>query len=278
MRRHFLRSSLWQAGGQRPSQAKVRSSGRRTKPTAMSAPLTISIIHLPWFFIAVLTRRQRRRRLFLNIVASEWRLILNNPEKEFAGFCERFDIDEGRISVVGWALRSSNLEPPLVFRLSIAGHSFEFAPTVMRDDVSRMVNSPLPPCGIATSVSLSLSPHEEWATASFQACWADGDKLELPELKDSDPDLRRLINFNSMAEFDRYFQNPAFRRTTPLLQAYGAARAMRIANGDINFWLAGLVVGTYRCLEQGTFQRSEVEAGLARWGVFNIVFVEKGSG
>ena len=199
-------------------------------------------------------------------------------QQPYAAFCERFEVDQKGISIVGWALRRGDFQPPQRFELVLANRKFELRPNAIREDVGRLFATKPAMWGVSQFIPLELSPHEEWAPASFAAHWEDGKSIELSNLKNAEVDLRSIINFKTFTEFDKNFQNPAFRRTSSLLQAYGAARAMRISGDDLNFWLAGLVVGTYRCIEQNVFRKSEVEAGLVKWDEIQLPLRQKATG
>lgn len=182
------------------------------------------------------------------------------------GFWEQAVLEADSLVVGAWALDASDGAPPERFIVEWGRHSFVVEPNCVRVDVTGPRGLPPSMVGMSASIPLRFDPHDSLDDARIVAHWRDGRSLALLPLRPLTQDgLLSYLRFETPQQFHDLFQNPAFRSASPALQAYGAARAMRLANDDINFWLAGAVVGIYRHLDHGAFRREEAEQAIARW-------------
>ena len=182
------------------------------------------------------------------------------------GFWEAAALRPDGLDIGAWALDPVLGVGPAHFRLEWGGRHFHAAPNRARPDVTGPRGLPAVAVGVATRLPIAFDPHEDLADARLLAEWPDGRETVLPALRPlRETGLLRQLRFTTPQEFEQLFQNPAFRKASPALQAYGAARAMRLAGDDLEFWLAGAVVGLYRHIEHGVFRRHAAAAAVARW-------------
>jgi len=181
------------------------------------------------------------------------------------GFWEQATFGSSGLTIGAWAFDPATGEGPVAFRLDWGRRTFRLLPNLLREDVTRSQELRSTPIGMREVLDVALDPHEDLSGTKIVAEWADGREVPLPPLRNlQEAGLLRYLRFVGNDFYD-LFQNPAFRSAPPELQAYGAARAMSIAGDDLNLWLAGAVVGTYRYLDQGAFRREELERAILHW-------------
>lgn len=175
------------------------------------------------------------------------------------------------LMVGAWALDVSSGEPPESFVVEWGAQRFVLEPNRVRADVTGPRGLDPRMVGVNAAIPLRFDPHDSLEEARIVARWRNGRTLVLVPLRPLlQEGLLRFLRFETPQQFHDLFQNPAFRSASPALQAYGAARVMRLAGEDLNFWLAGAVVGIYRHLDQGVFRREEAEKAIARWKTLQV--------
>lgn len=191
-------------------------------------------------------------------------IVAIGAEFNAEGGWEDIAIEDGGIRVRGWAVRGPGGVPPARFALRWGGSSYDLVPNRERRDVEEIARAPAGLHGIEELARVKVDAHGDWSDAALTAEWPDGFSLALTPTH-SAKDFFQLLEFKEFAEFEHLFQNPAFRKTSPIQQAFGAARALRIAPLGSNYWLAAAVVAIYRHIEHNAFARTEVETLLREW-------------
>ncbi|WP_207540057.1 hypothetical protein [Sabulicella rubraurantiaca] len=180
------------------------------------------------------------------------------PNATRQGAWEKLEIGREGFTLAGWARREDGT-PPVAFELGWDRHRVQIQlPPQGPEAHGRAI-------GFETLIGMPFDPHEDWSSAALSAVWADGDRLPLPPTPALEEALFRFFRFEDFQSFQLLFQNPAFRVNDPLLQAHGAARALRIAGDDVDFRLAGTIVALYRAIEEGSFRREEAERLISLW-------------
>ncbi|MCW8086927.1 hypothetical protein [Sabulicella glaciei] len=180
------------------------------------------------------------------------------PNAARLGAWERLEISREGLTLAGWARREDGT-PPVAFELGWDRHRVQIQIPPQGPEAHGHA------IGFQTHVGIPFDPHEDWSSAALSALWADGDRLLLPPTPALEEALFRFFRFEDFKSFQLLFQNPAFRVNDPLLQAHGAARALRIAGDDVEFRLAGTIVALYRAIEEGSFRREEAERLMTLW-------------
>lgn len=185
--------------------------------------------------------------------------------KDLSGFLEGGIFANEGIKLTGWASRKTDGVAPVRFVVRWGAGQYETSPTAPRPDVGRNFGVEVEPCGFNLTVPWRSDIDQDWTIPSITAIWADGHEHRLEMLNGLKDGPLGCLGFSGFEEFQRFFQNPSFRIQQPVLQAYGAARALRLAGDDADFWMAGAVVALYRSFEDGVFPRRDAAAVIARW-------------
>jgi hypothetical protein len=183
----------------------------------------------------------------------------------FQGYWESAEPTAEGMKIVAWAFDEDMGSAPVRFVLTWAGQTLEWAPNSKRADVTAQVGEVRGIPGLDVLAPVNLDPHADWSDASLSAVWRDGTTHQLSPLRGSSAEFVNHLGFRTFDVFEARFQNPAFRMGSPLLQAYGAARALRVAGDDVDFWLAGAVLGIYRCILDGTFKVEWARGIVNKW-------------
>jgi len=192
----------------------------------------------------------------------------SNPsanEDAILGFWETVTFQNDGLKVEGWAVRKKDGTAPDSFTFRWGTSRFDSPPNITRVDVPPTVGFGTELCGVSGFIPLPSDVMSDWADVSLHANWADGATRKLPTSRSlSTAELARF-NFTTFEDFQSQYQNPAFRIKSPLMQAYGAARALRVAGDNLAFSLAGAILAIYRCIEDDVFPRAEAELLIKKW-------------
>jgi hypothetical protein len=189
---------------------------------------------------------------------------------DIIGFWESISFNKSGMSLTGWAVRKPSGEAPVSFSIPWGDGEENVAPNLIRADVTKMLGRGDDRCGISITAPLPSDITADWtalADRSITATWADGSTYKLPRIRQFPSIELECLKFTTFEEFQKYFQNPAFRIKNPVLQANGAARAIRLAGDNRSFWLAAAIVALYRCFEDDVFPRDAAEALIQKWRV-----------
>lgn len=182
------------------------------------------------------------------------------------GYWEGAELSAEGVRLHAWAFDPDRAEPPVGFVLTWAGEQMSWPPNQHRPDVAPTHVSVDAPVGLSALARVNMDPHADWSDAALVAVFADGERMPLAPLRASSAAAVADLGFTRFDVFEERFQNPAFRVKSPLLQAYAAARALRVAGDDMDFWLAGAVVGIYRCILDECFSEDVARDVIATWG------------
>lgn len=189
-----------------------------------------------------------------------------SPQPRLLGFWEQAVLKPDALVIGAWAMDPADGAAPARFVVEWGRQNFAVEPNLVRIDVTGPRSLPPDMVGVRATIPLRFDPHDSLDGARIVAHWRDGRALELTALRSLIEDgLLKYLRFETPQQFHDFFQNPAFRSASPALQAYGAARAMRLAGENTNMWLSGAVVGIYRHLDQGFFRRDAAEEAIALW-------------
>jgi hypothetical protein len=192
----------------------------------------------------------------------------SNPsanEDAILGFWETVTFQNDGLKVEGWAVRKKDGTAPDSFTFRWGNSRFDSPPNITRVDVPPTVGFGTELCGVRGSIPFPSDVMSDWTNVSLHANWSDGATRELPKSRSLSLAALGRFNFNTFEDFQSQYQNPAFRIKSPLLQAYGAARALRMAGDNLAYWLAAATVAIYRCIEDDIFPVAEAEALIKTW-------------
>ncbi len=183
----------------------------------------------------------------------------------FAGYWEQAVFTAGGLRLAGWAARTETGEAPDCFLFTCGVHAQRFHPHVLREDVAGLLGCPPATCGFELVLPLTLDIRDDWSRPRLIALWRDGLAHTLPALPSERGQQFGLLEATDFESFQRHVQNPATRIGNPLVQAYAARRALRLAGDDGMFWMAAAVVALYRQIEGDLFPREEAALLISEW-------------
>ncbi|WP_404295177.1 hypothetical protein ACD578_27565 (plasmid) [Microvirga sp. RSM25] len=177
------------------------------------------------------------------------------------GYFESAQFQKSGLRLIGWALDTDAREPPtrIIYVHGDFEHSLQCCD--LRSDVERIHG--VSTCGFSAEVNVAFNDRMGESEAKVIAVWQDGSTSELPRLRNGvyEPSSMR---FRTLEEFDRAYQNPAFRTKNKQLLVWAARRALNMSRPDENLFMAAACVLTYRHIEDDLVSADEIREVMQR--------------
>ncbi len=172
------------------------------------------------------------------------------------------------VVLAAWAIDAESLASPVAYEFRWDSKRVRFDALIERPDVGRLHGCDAPLCGLRTEMPLEFADIPADANTrlpTLVAIWPDGAELALKPTQQPSRFQFRFFGFEARADFDRYFQNPAFRISNLAAIAWASRRAIAVFPDDIVCFMSAYCIMIYRHIESDYFTAEEIRELLPKW-------------